>query len=99
MALIEEAIAEAEQDIVEGAEILSGNSDKDGGEDARDKNVIHPETQVPTTENEYNLQQQGNLHPDYSHHYGFQSTIIHCALTELSMKCGLKKFKQAGKMR
>ena len=31
MALLEEAIAEAERDIVEGAEILSGNSDKDGG--------------------------------------------------------------------
>ena len=55
MALIEESINESERDIAEGTKLLSGNTGKYGKEDARDKNMIHPETQVPTTENVYNL--------------------------------------------
>ena len=36
----------------------------------------------------------GDRPSDYTHRYGFQATIIHCALTQLSMKGGLKKSKQ-----
>ena len=46
MALIEEAISEAEQDILEGAELLAENETKT--EDTRDENVIHPYLQVLT---------------------------------------------------
>ena len=48
MALIVEAIAEAEKDIAEGTGILSGTETKT--EDARNENVIHPGLQVPTVE-------------------------------------------------
>ena len=48
MALIEEAISEAEQDIAEVTELLSGTETET--DDTRDKNVIHLETQVPTEE-------------------------------------------------
>ena len=46
MALIEETIAEAEQGIAEGGDILAGTETKT--EDARNENVIHPGLQVPT---------------------------------------------------
>ena len=46
MALIEEAIIEAEQDIVEENDLLAGNETKT--EDTQNKNVIHPDFQVPT---------------------------------------------------
>ena len=49
MALIEEAIAEAELDKTEGAELLSG--DKIETYDTRYKHVIHLEAQVQTAEN------------------------------------------------
>ena len=48
MALIEEAIVEAEQDIAEGTELLVGTETKT--EDTQDKNMIHPDLQVPTAE-------------------------------------------------
>ena len=35
--------------------------------------------------------------PDYTHIYGFQATIVHYALTQMSMKRGLNKFKQKSK--
>ena len=60
MAIIEEAVAEAERDIAEGTKPLAGIAYEDRGEDARDKNLIHPKTQVATTENVYNLQRRGN---------------------------------------
>ena len=58
MALIEEDIAEAERDIVEGTELLSGENIKT--DDKQDKHMMHPEDQLLTVENVYNLQQRGN---------------------------------------
>ena len=59
--------------------------------------MIHPDLQVPTVQHTYKLRQRRNLRPDYTNRYGFQSTIIHYALTQLLMKRGLNKFKQKGK--
>ena len=95
MELIEEDMTEADWDITEGTDLLVGTETKT--EDARNENVIHPALQVPTVEHTYNLWRRRNTHPDYTNRYGFQATIIHCALTQLSMKRGLKKFKQKGK--
>ena len=58
MTLIEEDIAEAERDIVEGTELLSGENIKT--DDKQDKHMMHPEDQLLTVENVYNLQQRGN---------------------------------------
>ena len=80
MALIEEAIAEAERDIAEGTDLLAGTETET--EDARNENVIHPCLQVPTVEHTYNLRRRRNPRPDYTNRYGFQATIIHCALTQ-----------------
>ena len=49
MALIEEDIAEAERDIVEGTELLSGENIKT--DDKQDKHMMHPEDQLLTVEN------------------------------------------------
>ena len=94
MAPIEEAIAEAEWGIAEGTELLAGTEAET--EDTRDKNVIHPDLHVPAEEHTYILRQRDNWQPGYTHIYGFQATIIHYALTQLSMKRGLNKFKQKG---
>ena len=97
MALIEEAIAEAERGITEGTELLAGTETET--EDTRGKNVIHPDFQVTKVEHTYNLRRSRNLRPEYTNRYVFQATIIHCALTQLSMKRGLNKFKQKDKKR
>ena len=89
LALIEEAIAEAERDISEGTDLLAGT--ETGTEDARNENVIHPDLQVPRVKHTYNLRRRKHPRPDYTNRYGFQATIIHCALTQLSMKRGLNK--------
>ena len=47
-------------------------------------------------EHTYNLRQRNNTRQYYTNIYGFQATIIYCALTQLSMKLELKKFKQKG---
>ena len=94
MALIEEAIAEADRDITKGTDLLAGTETET--EDTQNKNVIHPDFLVPIVEHTYNLRRRSNLRPDYTNRYGFQATIIYCALTQLSMKRGLKKFKQKG---
>ena len=95
MALIEEAISEAEQDIAEGTELLTGTEAEN--EDTWDENVIHPYLQVPKEEHTYNLRRRGNWRPDYTYIYVFQVTIIHHALIQLSMKRGLKKLKKGKK--
>ena len=72
MALIEETIAQVEREITEGTELLSRNADKGTPEEANeydredtwDKRVIRPDTQLPMTENVYNLIRQGNRRPD-----------------------------------
>ena len=46
MALIEEAIVEAERDITEGTDILAGTETET--EDTRNEIVIHPDLQVLT---------------------------------------------------
>ena len=94
MAIIEEVIAEAERDIAERTGILAGTETET--EDAQNENLIHLDFQVPTVERRYNLQQRINPRPDYTNRYGFKATIIHCSLTQLSMKSGLKKFKKKG---
>ena len=53
MALIEDAIAEAERDVKEGTELLVGTETET--EDTWGENVIHPYFQVPTVEHTYNL--------------------------------------------
>ena len=95
MALIEEAISEAERDIVEGTYLLAGTETKT--EDTWDENVIHPYLQVPTVEHTYNLRRRRYPRPDYTNRCGFQATIIHSAPTQLSMKRGLNKFKKRRK--
>ena len=95
MALIEEVIAEAEQNILGGTYLLAGTETET--EDTKNKNVIHIDLQVPTVEHTYNFRRIRNPRPEYTIRYGFQDTIIRCALTQLSMKRGLKKFKQKGK--
>ena len=92
--LIEEAIAKVERDIAEGNDLLVGTETET--EDARNKNVIDPYLQVQTVEHTYNLRQRRNTRTDYTNRYIFEPTIIHCALTKLSMKRGLKIFKQKG---
>ena len=69
MALIEEAIAEAERDIAEGNDILAGTETET--EYARNKNMIHPDLQVPTVKHTYKLRQRRNPSPDYTNIYGF----------------------------
>ena len=95
LALIEEAIAEAEQYTAEASDLLAGTETEN--EEARNENVIHPDLQVPTVEHTYNFRQRKNPRPDYINRYGFQATIIQCALTQLSMMRGLKKFKKKAK--
>ena len=94
MELIDEAIAEAYRDIAEETDILAGTETET--EDAQNENVIHTDFQVPTLELTYNLRCRRNPRPEYTNIYGLQSTIIHCALTKISMKHGIKKFKQEG---
>ena len=95
MELIEDAIAEAVQDIAEGNYLLAETETET--EDKQNKNMIHPYLQVTTVEHIYNLRQRSNPRPDFTKRYGFQATIIHCAPTQVSMKRGLKKFKQKGR--
>ena len=87
LALIEEAIAEAERDIAEATDLLAGTETEN--EETRNENVIHPALQVPKVEHTYNLRRIKHPQPDYTNRYGFQATIIHCALKQLSMKHGL----------
>ena len=99
MALIEEAIAEVERDITEGTEILAGTEAET--EDIWDKNVIHPDLQVPTEEHTHNLRRRGNWQLEYTHRYGFQVTIIRYALKQLSKgqesgKCRTRTSSQEG---
>ena len=93
-AFIEEVIAEAEQDIAEANDLISGTETET--EETRNENMIHPDLQVPTVEHKYNLWQRKHPQTDYTNIYGFQSTIIHYALTQQSMKRGLDKFKKKG---
>ena len=97
LALIEESIAGEERDIAEGTNLLEGTETET--EEAQKENVMHPYLQVPTVEHTYNLWKIRHLHPDCTNRYGFQSTIIHCALTKLSVKRGINKFKKRGKKR
>ena len=53
LALIEEAITEAERDIVEANDQLAGTETET--EEARNENDTHPSLQVPTVEHTYNL--------------------------------------------
>ena len=64
MALIEEAVAKAEQYIAEGTELPAKNADEDNREDKRDENMIRHEAQVPTTQNVQNLRQRSNQRLD-----------------------------------
>ena len=94
LALIEGDIAEAELDIAEGTDLLTGTETET--EEARNENVIHPALQVTTVEHTYNLRHRKHPRTDYTNRYGFQATIINYALTQLSMNCGLKKFRKKG---
>ena len=51
---------------------------------------------VPTMEHTDNLRRRSNPRPDYTNIYGSQATIIHCALTQLSMKRGINKLNKKG---
>ena len=93
--LIEEAITEAERDIAEATDLLGGTETET--EEAQNENVIHPYLQVPTVEHTYYLRRIKHPRPNYKNGYGFQATIIDSALTQLSLKRGLKKFKKKAK--
>ena len=95
LSLVEEAIAEAERDIAEATDLLVGTETET--EEARNENVIHPVLQVSTVEHTYKLRQRKHPRLDYTNRYGFQDTLIYCALKQLSMKCGLKKYKKKAK--
>ena len=69
LALIEEAIAEAERDIAEATDLLAGTETEN--EEAQNENLIHPALQVPTVEHTYNLWRRKNPRPDYTNRYGF----------------------------
>ena len=75
LALIGEAIVEAERGIAEATELLAGTETET--EETRNENVIHPALQVPTVEHTYNLWQIKHPQPDYTNRYGFQATTIH----------------------
>ena len=60
-ALIEEVISESDQDISEGTDLITGTETET--EDARNKNMIHPDLQVPTVEHTYNLRRRRNPRP------------------------------------
>ena len=92
LALIEEAIAEAERDIAEATDLLAGTETEN--EETQNENVIPPALQVPTVEHTYNLQRRKHTRPYYTDRYGFQATITHCALTQLPIKRGLKKLNK-----
>ena len=92
--LIEDSIAETERDIAEATDLITGTETET--EEARNENVIYPALQVPTVKHTYNLRQRKHPRTDYTNRYGFQAKIIHYALTQLSMKHGLKKFKKKG---
>ena len=64
LALIEEAIAEAERDIAEATDILAGTATENG--ETGKENVIHPALQVPTVEHTYNLRRRKHPRPDYT---------------------------------
>ena len=64
LALIEEAIAEAERDIAEANDLLAGTETEI--EEARNENMIHPALQVPTVEHTYNLRQRKHPCTDYT---------------------------------
>ena len=81
MAIIEEVTAEAERDIAEETELIAGTDTETY--EARDKNVIHTDLQVPTVKHTYNLRRGRNPRPDYTKIYVLQATIIHCALPQL----------------
>ena len=53
MEIIQEGIAETEQDTAEGAELLAGTETET--ENTWDKNVMHPYLQVPALTQTYNL--------------------------------------------
>ena len=97
LALIEYAIAEAERDIAEATDLLAGTETEN--EETKNENVIHPDLHVSTVEHTYNLWRRKHPCPGYKNRYGFQATIVHCALTQLSMKRGLNKFKKKEKPR
>ena len=64
LALIEEAIIEAERDIAEAIDLLARTETET--EEARNENVIHPDLQVPTVEHTYNLHQRKHPQPHYT---------------------------------
>ena len=97
LALVEEAIAEAEIDIAEATDLLAGTETEN--EEARNKIMIYPDLQVPTVEHTYYLRQRKHPRPEYTNRYVFHTTIIHCALTQLSMKRVLKTFNKKAKPR
>ena len=94
LALIKEAITEAERDITEETDLLAGTETKN--EETRNENMLHRALQVPTVEHTSNLRQRKQPRPDYTNRYRFQATKTHCDLTQLSMKRGLNKFKKKG---
>ena len=79
MVLIDKDTTESELIIAEETELLARNANKETGkeigegeaemEDAQDKQVIHPEAQVVTAENLYNIWRQENKRTDYTHRY------------------------------
>ena len=89
IALIKEAIAEAEWDITEGTDLIARTETET--EDTSNENVIHPYLQVPTVEHTCKFPRGRNPRPNYANRYIFQATIIYFSLTQLSMKRGLNK--------
>ena len=64
MALVKEAIEEAERYIAEGTDLLAGIETET--EDTRKENVIHTDLQVSTVEHTYNLRRRRNPWPEYT---------------------------------
>jgi hypothetical protein len=56
--------------------------------------AYHADPSFPMEGRRYNMRERGPR--DHSRRYGWQATIIHYALTQLSLKPGLKRYKKKG---
>ena len=59
--------------------------------------TYHPNTTTPVNGLLGNLRKRKEKVRDYSYRYGFNAHIVHHAMTQLSFKSGIKRFKKAGK--
>ena len=98
MAAIDAAIAEVSATLNQDPrEANTEPEENELPEAARDAEVLHPSTTTKTTSRVYNLRKvkNGNCGRNYSRRFGDHlMALLHIALTQLSMKSGLRKYKR-----